>query len=53
MKDPDGVFLYIGTYPDELSARADYDLVKDLHAAGAVGTMTLRSSPRTRTARSM
>jgi uncharacterized membrane protein len=38
MKNPDGVFLYIGTYPDELSARADYDLVKDLHAAGAVGT---------------
>src|SRR5271167_3035044 len=38
MANPDGVFLYLGTYPDELSARADYDLVKDLHAAGAVGT---------------
>jgi uncharacterized membrane protein len=38
MKNPDGVFLYIGTYPDEVSARADYDVVKDLHAAGAVGT---------------
>ena len=38
MKNPDGVFLYIGTYPDELSARADYDVVKDLHAVGAVGT---------------
>ena len=34
----DGVFIYIGTYPDETSARADYEIVKDLHAAGAVGT---------------
>jgi uncharacterized membrane protein len=32
------VFLYLGTYPDEASARADYDIVKDLHLAGAVGT---------------
>jgi uncharacterized membrane protein len=38
MKNPDGVFLYIGTYPDEVAARADYDVVKDLHAVGAVGT---------------
>jgi uncharacterized membrane protein len=38
MKNPDGVFLYIGTYPNEVSARADYDVVKDLHAVGAVGT---------------
>jgi hypothetical protein len=38
MKNPGQVFLYIGTYPDELSARADYDVVKGLHAAGAVGT---------------
>jgi len=38
MAKPDGVFIYIGTYPDEMSARADYDVVKDLHAAGAVGT---------------
>jgi uncharacterized membrane protein len=34
----DGVFIYIGTYPDESSARADYEIVKDLHAVGAVGT---------------
>jgi uncharacterized membrane protein len=27
-----------GTYPSEAAARADYDVVKDLHAAGAVGT---------------
>ena len=32
------VFIYIGTYPSEAAARADYDVVKDLHAAGAVGT---------------
>jgi uncharacterized membrane protein len=38
MAKADGVFLYLGTYPNEEAARADYDLVKDLHAAGAVGT---------------
>ncbi len=38
MAKPDGVFLYLGTYPDEPSARADYEIVKDLHALGAVGT---------------
>src|SRR6476660_85216 len=38
MAKPDGVFLFIGTYPSEAAARADYDVVKDLHSAGAVGT---------------
>ena len=38
MAKPDAVFVYIGTYPDEPAARADYDVVKDLHAIGAVGT---------------
>jgi uncharacterized membrane protein len=38
MAKPEAVFIYIGTYPDEAAARADYDVVKDLHAAGAVGT---------------
>jgi uncharacterized membrane protein len=38
MAKPDAVFIYIGTYPGEAPARADYDVVKDLHAAGAVGT---------------
>ena len=38
MAKADGVFIYIGTYPNEAAARADYDLVKDLHALGAVGT---------------
>lgn len=38
MAKADGVFLYIGTYPSESAARADYDVVKDLHAVEAVGT---------------
>ena len=38
MAKPDAVFIYIGTYPNEAVARADYDIVKDLHAVGAVGT---------------
>jgi hypothetical protein len=28
---------YIGTYPSEVAAQAGYGVVKDLHAAGAVG----------------
>jgi uncharacterized membrane protein len=38
MAKPDAVFIFIGTYPNEDAARADYDIVKDLHSAGAVGT---------------
>jgi len=38
MAKPDSVFLYIGTYPNEGAARADYAIVKDLHKTGAVGT---------------
>ena len=38
MAKPDSVFVFVGTYPDEDAARADYGIVKDLHAAGAVGT---------------
>lgn len=38
MAHPDGVFLFIGTYSNEAAARSDYDVVKDLHSAGAVGT---------------
>jgi len=34
----ESVFIYIGTYRDEAQARADYQIVKDLHSAGAVGT---------------
>ena len=38
MAKPETVFIYIGTYPSEAAARDDYGVVKDLHAAGAVGT---------------
>jgi uncharacterized membrane protein len=38
MAKPDAVFIFIGTYPNEAAARADYDIVKDLHKVGAVGT---------------
>jgi uncharacterized membrane protein len=38
MAKPEAVFVYIGTYPDEAQARDDYQVVKDLHHAGAVGT---------------
>jgi len=38
MAKAEGVFVYIGTYPSETVARDDYEVVKDLHAAGAVGS---------------
>jgi uncharacterized membrane protein len=38
MAKADAVFLYLGTYPSEAAARSDYDVVKDLHAVGAVGS---------------
>ena len=38
MSKADGVFIYIGTYASEVDARADYEVVKNLHAMGAVGT---------------
>ena len=38
MAKTDPVFIYIGTYSSKARAESDYDVVKDLHAAGAVGT---------------
>jgi uncharacterized membrane protein len=38
MAKPDGVFIFVGTYASEDLARWDYDAIKDLHAASAVGT---------------
>ena len=38
MAKTDAVFIYIGTYPTWAGAQDDYDIVKDLHAAGAIGT---------------
>ncbi len=37
MAHPDGVFLFIATYPDEPAAQADYDVVKALHGVDAIG----------------
>jgi uncharacterized membrane protein len=34
----DGVFVFVATYPDRDGAEADYDVVKDLHSVGAIGT---------------
>lgn len=38
MAKPETVFIYVGAYPDEAQARDDYQIVKELHSAGAVGT---------------
>ena len=38
MAKPDAVLVYVATYPDEMLARDDYEIVKDLHAAGVIGT---------------
>ena len=32
------VFVYVAAYDDEGDARADYEVLKELHAAGVVGT---------------
>ena len=38
MADKDkNLFVFIGTYPDEASAQADYDVVKALHGLDAIG----------------
>jgi uncharacterized membrane protein len=38
MANPESTFIYVGAYPDEAAARDDYQVIKDLHSAGAVGT---------------
>src|SRR5215469_10208801 len=38
MATPESVFIYVGAYPDEAAARDDYQIIKNLHSAGAVGT---------------
>jgi uncharacterized membrane protein len=35
---PESVFIYVGTYPGRAQARDDYQVVRNLHSAGAVGT---------------
>ncbi len=38
MAKPEAIFIYIGTYPDKAAAEVDYEVVRDLHAVGVVGT---------------
>jgi uncharacterized membrane protein len=38
MSKSDGTFILVATYPDEMSARDDYQSVKDAHAMGLVGS---------------
>ncbi len=38
MSKSDGTFILVATYPDEAAARADYQVVKQAHAQGLVGS---------------
>jgi hypothetical protein len=38
MSGSGGTFVLVATYPDEATAREDYQVIKDAHAAGLVGS---------------
>src|SRR5215468_10625139 len=38
MSKSDGTFILVATYPDEVAAQDDYQVVKDAHARGLVGS---------------
>ena len=38
MAKPDGIFILAATYPNEAAAQEDYQVVKNLHAGGLVGS---------------
>ena len=38
MSKSDGTFILVATYPDERAAREDYQVVKEAHARGLVGS---------------
>jgi uncharacterized membrane protein len=38
MSGVDGTFILVATYPNEAAARDDYQVVKELHARGVVGS---------------
>jgi uncharacterized membrane protein len=38
MSGSNGTFIYVATYPSEVAARDDYQIVKGLHADGLVGS---------------
>jgi uncharacterized membrane protein len=35
----DGVFVFVGTYPDTESAQSDYELVRKLHSHGGIDAL--------------
>ena len=38
MAKTDSTLIYVATYPNETAAQADYQVVKDLHSGGLVGS---------------
>ena len=38
MSGSDTTFILVATYPDEAAAQDDYQVVKNAHAAGLVGS---------------
>ena len=38
MAATDSTFIFVATYPDEATAQDDYQVVKELHAGGLVGS---------------
>ena len=38
MAKTDSTFIYVATYPNQTAAQADYQVVKDLHGGGLVGS---------------
>jgi hypothetical protein len=38
MATTDDTFIYVATYPNEATAQDDYQVVKELHAQGLVGS---------------
>ncbi|MDI9899128.1 DUF1269 domain-containing protein [Rhodococcus sp. IEGM 1409] len=38
MSENNATFVYVATYPNEDAARSDYEVVKDLHEGGLVGS---------------
>jgi uncharacterized membrane protein len=38
MSSSDGTFILVATYPDEIAAREDYEVVKEAHKEGLVGS---------------
>ena len=52
MAKEDGVFLIVGAYASPADARADYEIVKDLHVQRVIGGFDAAVTRRMPTARS-